>query len=93
MLNPLCFYHANAVCSLPVDAYYYRMRSQSVSHHVDNQKRIIESLLEGLESHSDYMKEHPAPVYTIYDGYTFGWILLVVIGKRKAGSFAGRGRL
>ena len=61
VLNPLCFYHANAVCSLPVDAYYYRMRSQSVSHHVDNQKRIIESLLEGLESHSDYMKEHPAP--------------------------------
>ena len=43
VLNPLCFYHANAVCSLPVDAYYYRMRSQSVSHHVDNQKRIIES--------------------------------------------------
>ncbi len=60
VLNPLCFYHANAVCSLPVDAYYYRMRSQSVSHHVDNQKRIIESLLEGLENHSDYVKEHPA---------------------------------
>ena len=38
VLNPLCFYHANAVCSLPVDAYYYRMRSQSVSHHVDNRK-------------------------------------------------------
>lgn len=37
------------------------MRSQSVSHHVDNQKRIIESLLEGLENHSDYVKEHPAP--------------------------------
>lgn len=63
VLNPLCFYHARAVCSVPIDAYYYRMRSQSVSHNVDNQNIIIASLLEGLEYHCDYMKEHPAPEF------------------------------
>mgnify|MGYP006932540254 CR=1 FL=1 len=31
-------------------------------------------------------------MYTIYDGYTFGWIQLVIIEKRK-GEFIGRERL
>ena len=98
VLNPLCFYHANAVCSLPVDAYYYRMRSQSVSHHVDNQKRIIESLLEGLENHSDYVKEHPAPDFwmrvCVHDiRRVHIWLDTACDNRKEKGEFIGRERL
>ena len=31
-------------------------------------------------------------MYTIYDGYTFGWIQLVIIEKEK-GEFIGRGEI
>lgn len=63
VLNPYCFYHANAVASVPIDAYYYRMRSLSVSHHIANQGKIIDSLVVGLESHCKYMVGHPAPQF------------------------------
>ncbi|WP_044268893.1 glycosyltransferase [Bacteroides timonensis] len=60
-LSTRCFYHAQRVKAVAVDAYYYRIIDQSVSHDVKNKKKYIYYLLECLNNHFKYMiAGHPA---------------------------------
>ncbi|WP_294588184.1 glycosyltransferase [uncultured Bacteroides sp.] len=62
-LSVRCFYHAKRVKAIAVDAIYYRVVDGSLSHNEMNWTAIVESSLECLDNHYNYMITHPCDVF------------------------------
>lgn len=62
-----CFYHAERVKAIAVDAIYYRVFDASFSHKEANRKLLLEQgLLLCLENHYKYMLDHPGNKYWMH---------------------------
>lgn len=61
-----CFYHAEKIKVIPVDAVYYRVHDTSFSQDETNRKALVGGLLECLENHYIYMLSNPGDKFWMH---------------------------
>ncbi|WP_418697883.1 glycosyltransferase [Bacteroides sp.] len=61
-----CFYHADKVKSAAVDAYYYRILDTSLCHNEEHKVEWAYALLDCLDCHYKYMRNHPDKHFWIH---------------------------
>lgn len=61
-----CFYHAEKIKAIPIDAVYYRVHDTSFSQDEANRKALVGGLLECLENHYIYMLSYPGDKFWMH---------------------------